>query len=89
MYVSCVYPAMLKSPKQLPNCLKRAETNVVLIVFMVSSVKSVFILFPFLSVAQHEPGTRKAISWSGTVYNKHSSNQCNWTVQKEPVEDKL
>jgi len=25
-YVYCVYPAMLKSPKQLPNCLKRAET---------------------------------------------------------------
>ena len=33
MYVYCVYPAVLKSPKQLPDCLKRAETNVVLIVF--------------------------------------------------------
>ena len=33
MYVYCVYPAMLKSPKQLPNCLKRAETSDVLIVF--------------------------------------------------------
>jgi hypothetical protein len=31
--VYCVYPAMLKSPKQLPNCLKRAETSLVLIVF--------------------------------------------------------
>jgi hypothetical protein len=33
MYVYCVYPAMPKSPKQLPNCLKIAETSVVLIVF--------------------------------------------------------
>jgi hypothetical protein len=33
MYVYCVYPAISKSPKQLPNCLKIAETRVVLIVF--------------------------------------------------------
>jgi hypothetical protein len=26
--------------------------------------------YPFLSVAQHESGTRKAIFWSVTVYNK-------------------
>ena len=32
MYVYCVYPAMLKSSKQLPDCLKIAETSVVLIV---------------------------------------------------------
>ena len=24
----CVYPTMSKIPKQLPNCLKRAETSV-------------------------------------------------------------
>jgi len=29
----CIYPAMPKSSKQLPYCLKRAETNVVQIVF--------------------------------------------------------
>jgi hypothetical protein len=29
----CVYSAMSKCPKQLPNYLKRAEVNVVLIVF--------------------------------------------------------
>ena len=34
MYVYCVYPAISKSPKQLPNCLKIAETSVVLIVFI-------------------------------------------------------
>jgi hypothetical protein len=33
MYVYCVYPAILKGPKQLPNCLKKAETSIVLIVF--------------------------------------------------------
>ena len=34
MYEYCVYPAILKSPKQLPNSLKMAETSVVLIVFI-------------------------------------------------------
>ena len=29
----CVYPAILKGPKQLPNCLKIAETSVVINVF--------------------------------------------------------
>ena len=32
-YVYCVYLAISKSLKQLPNCLKIAETSVVLIVF--------------------------------------------------------
>ena len=33
MYVYCVYPAVSKSPKQLPDCLKRAETSFVFIDF--------------------------------------------------------
>jgi len=33
MYVYSVYPTISKSPKQLPNCLKKAETSVVLNVF--------------------------------------------------------
>ena len=33
MYVYCIYPAISKSPKHLPNCLKITETSVVLIVF--------------------------------------------------------
>ena len=33
MYVYCVYPAISKSPKQLPNCLKIAKTSIVLNVF--------------------------------------------------------
>ena len=31
--IYCVYHAISKSPKQLPNCLKIAATSVVLIVF--------------------------------------------------------
>jgi len=31
MYVHCAYPA--KSPKQVPNCLKIADTSVVIIIF--------------------------------------------------------
>ena len=33
MYVYCVNPAISKRPKHLLNCLKIAETSVVLIVF--------------------------------------------------------
>jgi hypothetical protein len=53
-----------------------------------SSVMSALILLPFLSVAQHESGTRKAIFWSVIVYNKDLSSQCNFTAQIEPVQDK-
>jgi hypothetical protein len=34
IYAYCIYPALSKSPKQLPNCLKRARTIVVLIAFI-------------------------------------------------------
>ena len=33
IYVYCIYRVISKAPKQLSNCLKRAETSVVLIVF--------------------------------------------------------
>jgi hypothetical protein len=33
MYIYCVYPAISKSPKPLPKCLKIAKTSVVLIGF--------------------------------------------------------
>ena len=42
MYLYCVYPAISKSPKQLPNCLKIAETSVILIVSRASSVTSAY-----------------------------------------------
>ena len=56
---------MSKALKKLSNCLKRAETSVVLIVFdcvlcEVRAYKLISIkLFLFLIVAQHESGTRK------------------------------
>ena len=45
-------------------------------------------MLAFLTVAQHELGTRKAISWSVTVYNKDLSSQCYLTAQIESVEEK-
>jgi hypothetical protein len=50
----CVYPAISKSPKQMPNFMKIAEPSVV------SSV-SELILLPFLSVALYKSGTRNAL----------------------------
>ena len=77
-----------KQTKQMLNCLKRAETSVVLINFSVSSVKSALVLLPFIIAAQHESGTRKTISWLVTVDNKHLSSQCFLTAQTEQVQDK-
>ena len=65
MYVYCIYRVISKAPKKLSNCLKRAETSVVLIVFdcvlyEVRAYKFIsLILLLFLTVAQHESGTRK------------------------------
>jgi hypothetical protein len=56
---------------------------------MVSSMMSALILLPFLTISQHESGSRKSISWSVTVYNKNLSSQCNMTAQIEPLQDKL
>ena len=55
---------------------------------MVTSVTSVLILLPFLTIAQHESGTSKATYWSVTVYNKNVSSQCNLPAQIEQVQDK-
>jgi hypothetical protein len=70
------------------NCLKRAETSVVIILFTVSSVKSDLVLLPFIIVAQHESGTKTIMSWSVTVNNKHLTRQCFLTAQTEQVQDK-
>jgi len=45
MYVYGVYPAISKSPKQLPNCLKIAETSIVLVVFNDVSAYAVTVSF--------------------------------------------
>ena len=47
------------------------------------------ILLQFLSVAQQDLGTRKAIFWSVTIYSKNLSSQCNLTAQLEQVHDKI
>ena len=52
---------MLKAPMKLSNCLKRAEISVVLIVsdYVLCEVRAYKLLLLFLTVAQHESGTRK------------------------------
>ena len=42
--------------------------------FMVSSVKTMLILLPFFTIAQHESGTRKTVSWLVTALNKIESS---------------
>ena len=54
-----------------------------------SPVTSALKLLPFLPVAQQESGTRKAIFWSVTVYNKNVSSPCNLTAQIEPVQNNI
>ena len=65
MCVYCVYAAMSKgfkktSTAKLPENSrnKRCSSSV-----MVSSIASAFLLFPFLIVALHASGNRKAISF--------------------------
>ena len=62
---------MSKSLEQMANCLKRAEASAMLIELWLLSVMSMLILLLFLSIAQHESGPRKTISWSVTSYNKN------------------
>ena len=63
MYVYCIYRVISKAPMKLSNCLKRAETSVVLIVFdcvlLEVRVYKFIMLLLFLTVAQNESGTRK------------------------------
>ena len=75
----------MQSPKQLANCIKRAETGVVLIVFdgTLCDVRA-YTVTVFFTVAQHELCTRKTIYWSVTVYSKNLSSQCHLTAQIGP-----
>jgi hypothetical protein len=61
------------------------QTSVVLIVFDGVLCE---VLNYTVTVAQHESGTRKAISWSVTVYNKTLSSKCNLIAEIKPVQDK-
>jgi hypothetical protein len=62
MYVYCVLSCNAKrSPKQLPNCLKRSETIVVLIVYNTVLYDISTYTVAVFSVALHESTTRKAL----------------------------
>ena len=77
MDVYCIYPPMSKkiNPNQQQNCL----ISVVLIVFLWCPLRSPRICTVTVpTVALHESGTSKAISWSVVVYNKTVSGQCNF-----------
>jgi len=56
MYICCIYLAVSKNLNKLPNCLKTAETRVVF--DGVLCEVCVFIILPFLTVAQHKSVTR-------------------------------
>jgi len=60
-YVYCVYPAISKSPKQPPNCLKIAETSVVLVIFIgvICDVSAYTVAIS--SCRSHELGTRNGL----------------------------
>ena len=89
MYVYCVYPAISKSPKQLPNCLKITETRVVLNVLkcIICDVSDYTVTFSFCC----STGIRyqKSYILVSDVYNKNLSSQCNLPPQIEPVQDKI
>ena len=95
MYVYCIYRVISKSPKKRSNCLKRAETSVVLIVFdcvlcEVRAYKFISILnvLRFLTVAQHESGTKykyiaKNIRSIPRDYsNRTEKKNINWAAKK-------
>jgi hypothetical protein len=91
MYVYCVYPAISKSPKHLSNCLNRAETNDVEIIFdgvlcdVCTYTLYCFCFLPSLNMNQ-VPEKLYLGQW---LYKKNLSNQCCLTAQIEPVQDKM
>jgi len=66
VFIYCVYPAMSNNPKQLPNCLKTAETSILLVVRCALSCPCLY-CYHFLPF---ESGIRKAIFRSVTIYSK-------------------
>jgi hypothetical protein len=90
--VYCIYRGMSKAQKKLSNCLKRAETSVVLIDFdcILCEVRTYkFISINAVTVSyRHSTWIRyqKTISWSITKYSK--TYPVNATAQIEQVQDK-
>jgi hypothetical protein len=78
-YIVFILQCQKKNPNQQQNCLISAEISVVLIVFLWCPLRSPRICTVTVpTVALHESGTSKAISWSVVVYNKTVSGQCNF-----------
>ena len=65
---------MSKAPKKLSNCLKRTETIVVFIVFDCVLCEVSTMLLLFLTVAQHESGTRKLYLFNNQI-NRQTSGE--------------
>jgi hypothetical protein len=81
MYVYCIYRVISKSSKKLSNCLKRAETSVVLIVFdcVLYEVYEVYKLISMNAVTvSYRRSTwiryQKKISWSEAKYKCITTN---------------
>ena len=81
---------MSKRLKQLTYCLKKAESGVVLIVFIcVLYEVHAYTVTVFNRLFYMNQVPEQNISWSVTVQNKHLSSQCNTNAQIEPVQDKI
>ena len=71
--ILCLSCNVKKIPKQLPNCIKRSETIVVLIIFSgVPCDDSAY--------AKHESGTRKK-NYMYILVSDRISSECNLTAQ--------
>ena len=65
---------------------KSSKQIVALLILMMSSLTSAFILLPFFfTVALHESDTRTTLYWPFNIY---LSNQCSLTPQIESGQDK-
>jgi hypothetical protein len=83
-YVYCIYRDMSKAPRKLSNCLKRAETSVVLIVFdcvlcevcayKLISINTVTVSFRRPTWIRYQ----KTIYWSVTKYSKKYAVNAVW-----------
>ena len=74
------YPAMSKSPKQVPDCLKIVETSVVLVCF-----NCVFCEVHAVTVSYRS----SYMNLKSYIFGQWPlCSQCNLTAQIEPVQDK-
>ena len=89
MYVLLCLYCHVKMPKQTVNCLERGKTSVVPVVFLFwggdVSVKSSLILFPFLTIVQHESGTRIYIY----IYINIYIGQLSYITENYPINTSL